>query len=466
MYSSTLYHAYSFAILIILLFGRSHGTPHQKKPKNQTNYQLNNARMDPMETEALFEVMESMSADAVWRKAHPHPCVQGTWPGLECRPGKGNLMHVTRLDFGYRPNPSCKKNAVFPISIFKLSSLQAIFIFQCFMHGNTTIPFGFQKLAPTLEQLSLRSNKGLTGEIPREFGNLKQLQVLTLSQNSLHGNIPPELGRLNSLLHLDLSYNSFKGTIPNKIGSMSNLLGLDLSYNSLNGPIPATLGNLRKLQKLDLSFNLLTGHIPVSFGNLRSLEFIALSNNKITGNFPASLSSSQSLQYFIMDNNPMRTRLPALFGNLRKLQELRLANSGYSGPIPVSYGSLLNLSSLSLENNKISGSIPAILGNLSHIYHLNLSGNMLSGPVPFSSEFLRRLGRNVDFKGNLGLCFNSSQTMQSVQYLGLGVCGALPLKKKTKSSKKSHGVSLHDRHCRSNIYILGSWLIYALLACK
>lgn len=450
--------------MFLLLLVRIHGAARQKNHGGQADYQVSNAKMDPKETEALFEVMESMSADAKWRKAYPRPCVQGTWPGLECKQGNDNFLHVSRLNFGYKPNPSCKKNALFPISIFKLSYLQALFMFQCFMHDNVTIPFGFRKLAPSLEQLSLRANKGLTGEIPRDFGSLRGLQVLTLSQNNLQGSILPDLGRLNSLMHLDLSYNSFEGKIPQGMGSLSSLLGLDLSYNNLRGPIPESLGNLRTLQKLDLSSNSLTGHIPAALGNLNNLEFIALSNNKITGRFPPSLGSLQSLQYFIMDKNPMFSPLPVELGNLRKLQELRLASSGYSGSIPVGYGKLVNLSSLNLENNRLSGRIPSIIGNLSHMYHLNLSGNMLSGALPFSSEFLHRLGKNIDLKGNLGLCVNASQAMQRSQYLGVDVCGALPIKAKGKSPKKSMAVSLYGMHWRINMYLMVSWIVCALLA--
>ncbi|GLJ38318.1 hypothetical protein SUGI_0780340 [Cryptomeria japonica] len=462
MYSSGLPRTYIFVIFFLLL-GRS---THQNKPRNGAANQFNSPKMDPKETEALFEVMESISTDAVWRKAHPKPCINGVWPGLECKLGADKLMHVTRLDFGYKPNPSCKKNAIFPSSIFKLQHLQGLFMFQCFMHTHTTIPTGFQNLAPSLQQLSLRANTALSGEIPSELGSLKALQVLTLSQNSLHGFIPQDLGKLSALLHLDLSYNSLNGPIPGKIGSLRVLKGLDLSYNNLRGPISPLVGNLKMLQKLDLSSNSLTGHIPVALGSLKSMEFIALSNNKFTGMFPPSLVNLQSLQYFIMDNNPMNFPLPAEFGSLRRLQELRLANSGYSGPIPVSYGKLLNLSSLSLENNRVSGSIPPSLGNLSHIYHLNLSGNLLSGPVPFSTEFLHRLGKNIDLKGNVELCINASHAAQSYQYLGVGICGSPLLNPKLKSSKKSQGFSLHEMHWRMDIYILGSWILYLLLACK
>jgi hypothetical protein len=61
---------------------------------------------------------------------------------------------------------------------------------------------------------------------------------------------------------------------------------------------------------------------------------------------------------------------------------------------------------------------------------------MISWAFPFSLYFLHRLGKNVDLKGNLGLYISASYTMQSYEYLGVGSCGAFPIKGKGKSSKK------------------------------
>ena len=42
----------------------------------------------------------------------------------------------------------------------------------------------------------------ITGGIPREIGNMSQLQALDLSLNHIVGEIPKELGKLNSLTKL------------------------------------------------------------------------------------------------------------------------------------------------------------------------------------------------------------------------------------------------------------------------
>ncbi|KAL4622320.1 hypothetical protein ACB092_06G288700 [Castanea dentata] len=412
-------YSFSLSTLTLLLLFLSLASPNTTYAKKQPP---NN--MLPSEAETLFKIMESMSSDQVWRISHPNPCQPGSsWPGIECKSAQDNRLHITRLDFGTPPNPTCKNTATFPSQILALPYLQSAFFFNCFTHTKTTLSFSkIGESNSSLQQISLRSNPALIGPIPPQISSLKSLQILTLSQNRLTGQIPVTIFSLNSLVHLDLSYNMLTGTIPSQVGNLKNLVGLDLSYNSLTGSIPVTVGQLGLLQKLDLSSNSLTGAIPDSIEKLNLLVFMALSNNKLRGQFPRGLAKLQSLQYFIMDDNPMNVPLPLEFGDLVKLQELRLANSGYSGTIPPNFSQLMNLSTLSLQNNRLSGEIPADFGSLPRIYHLNLSRNLLSGAVPFDSSFLNRLGRNLDLSGNPGLCLSPSIAYRVK--IGVSVCGS------------------------------------------
>ncbi|GJV58052.1 protein TOO MANY MOUTHS [Tanacetum coccineum] len=196
--------------------------------------------MDPFELQTLYTIMEALSSDRKWRTTYPSPCTPSTsWVGIECKQGvKDSHFHVTRLDFGTPPNPSCKKLATFPSQIFQLPYLQSIFFFQCFTETKTTIslpknPSLDINQPPSLQQLSLRSNPNLVGTIPPQlFTHLSSLQIFTLSQSKISGKIPPEIFKVTSLVHLDLSYNHLSGTIPNELSNLKNLVGaLDLSYN-------------------------------------------------------------------------------------------------------------------------------------------------------------------------------------------------------------------------------------------
>ncbi|KAI5066607.1 hypothetical protein GOP47_0019231 [Adiantum capillus-veneris] len=388
--------------------------------------------MSAIEQDALYTVMDSMAGGIDWKMLHPHPCSEDVWPGLVCEQGDDGLFHVTRLDFGYRPNPACMRNASVPAAIANLTHLRSLFIFECFSTFNTTIPISLVKLAPTLKELSLRTNSALVGTIPIELSNLSALQLLSLSQNGLSGRIPVQLSKLTALQHLDLSDNRLSGEVPHELGTLHNLIILDLSVNLINGPMPSSLGNLAMLQKLDLSFNSLRGTLPPKLGNLRRLQFLALNDNMLSGPYPAEMAGMVGLQYLILDNNPMRTTLPSFLNAYKGLMALSLSNSGYYGVIPDAYGELKNLTVLSLERNYLTGSIPSGLGKLFHIYQLNLSLNNLSGAIPFTQDFVQKLGRNLDLSGNTGLC--SQWAM--VQWVSKPT-GGLPLCSSSSSSSSS-----------------------------
>ncbi|XP_002987784.2 piriformospora indica-insensitive protein 2 [Selaginella moellendorffii] len=375
--------------------------------------------MDRNEQEALYQVMESLlNESSQWRAKHPHPCSSyHPWPGLECQQLGGSsgsssddyLLHVTKITLvGSNPATACKKNASLSPAIFKLPFLRALVIMSCFVSpstNSTNIPWsGLDKLASSLQVLTLRGNSGLTGTIPKQLGSLAKLEVLSLSQNGLHGSVPVELGGLEKLQNLDLSYNSLAGAIPGELGRLQSLSILDLSNNKLGGHIPDSIGKLAQLKKLDLSSNALDGSIPAALGSLSNLQFLALDRNGITGGIPRELQGLSNLQSLLLQDNPMHTTIPDFWKSLGKISQLRLSNSGYTGGIPGSIVLLKNLTELALERNFLTGSIPESLGSLPNIYHLNLSNNLLSGLVPFAPSFYARLGDNLDLHGNTGLC--------------------------------------------------------------
>ncbi|KAL8241577.1 hypothetical protein R6Q59_014931 [Mikania micrantha] len=116
-----------------------------------------------------------------------------------------------------------------------------------------------------LESLRFGSS-GLSGTLPPQLGNLKNLIHIDLYGNSISGLIPDTLGKLSSLQTLELGSNSISGPIPDSIGSLSSLLVMNLPSNSISGPLPESLGRLLALEELDLSYNEINGTLPRSIG--------------------------------------------------------------------------------------------------------------------------------------------------------------------------------------------------------
>ncbi|KAA3473890.1 putative LRR receptor-like serine/threonine-protein kinase [Gossypium australe] len=82
---------------------------------------------------------------------------------------------------------------------------------------------------------------GITGEIPKELGNLSSLTNLDLENNRLSGEIPSSLGNLKNLQFLILSKNNLSGTVPGSISDLPKLINLRLDSNDLSGQVPEHL---------------------------------------------------------------------------------------------------------------------------------------------------------------------------------------------------------------------------------
>ncbi|XP_062173653.1 MDIS1-interacting receptor like kinase 2-like isoform X3 [Alnus glutinosa] len=131
-----------------------------------------------------------------------------------------------------------------------------------------------------LNTLSL-SNNSLIGPIPSALGHLTNLEYLYLDSNHINGPIPPELGNLHSLEYLDLGHNFISGEAPIELGFIDHLWSLNISHNNLTGNIP---DNYYSIQTVNLSYNSLTGPIPTYFHRYDTLDTL-IGNKYLCGDF-------------------------------------------------------------------------------------------------------------------------------------------------------------------------------------
>ncbi|XP_057964717.1 probable leucine-rich repeat receptor-like protein kinase At1g35710 isoform X2 [Malania oleifera] len=230
-----------------------------------------------------------------------------------------------------------------------------------------------------LNSLNLASNQ-ISGSIPPEIGNLKNLKDLILENNMLVGPIAP-LSHLTNLNVLFISNNSLIGPIPSAFAHLANLTYLDLSSNKLNGTIPQELTQLTQLQYLNLSSNQLVGQIPSKMEGLWNLLSLDFSQNNLNGHIPIDLKNCSKLEILLLSRNFLSGIIPPWIRELQQLSTIDLSHNIISGGLPLELNMLEKLESLNLSYNKISGTLPSYL---CHLRVIDLSHNSLNGPIPDS----------------------------------------------------------------------------------
>ena len=97
---------------------------------------------------------------------------------------------------------------------------------------------------------------------------------IDLFSNCLSGSIPKEIWVLTKITSLNLGYNYFfigrktpkerglTGEILRELGNLGNLTYLNLGWNNLTGTIPNELGKLTKLKTIFLAWTQLSGLVP------------------------------------------------------------------------------------------------------------------------------------------------------------------------------------------------------------
>ncbi|KAJ9560222.1 hypothetical protein OSB04_005382 [Centaurea solstitialis] len=271
------------------------------------------------------------------------------------------------------------------------SKLEFVDLSSNFLTGN--LWFGFHRFTEFSVSENLL-NDGLPSWV---FPENCSLRALDFSGNALSGGIPKEISNCKNLTILDLSGNRFSGMIPAEVGLITKLEQLFLGNNSISREIPESLLELKNLKYLDLSRNNFGGDVQEIFGRFTQVKNLLIHANgpqfqQLYGPITARIIQMSSLRYLILARNDFSGEIPEEFGDLKGLQALDLSINRLSGSIPSSLGRLTSLLWLMLANNSLSGEIPPQLGNCSSLLWLNLANNQLSGRI---SPELANIGKNA-----------------------------------------------------------------------
>ena len=172
------------------------------------------------------------------------------------------------------------------------------------------------------------------------------------------------------------------GSIPKELGNLSNLQELYLGGNLLTGCVPDGLRDVPNNDFVKLGLPFCSEHPCVSGGAV-----VDATNEGLVSDCGMLLAARDTLTGTAALNwsadTPIADWTGVTLGEASgRVTEILLGGMGLNGNIPKQLGSLTNLQSLDLSDNRLTGSIAAELLDLANLQELYLGGNLLTGCVP------------------------------------------------------------------------------------
>ncbi len=320
---------------------------------------------------------------------------------------------------------------------------------ELYLNNNHLLEVKGGPLFGNLRQLSILDLSNNTiSDLPRHtFNGLVRLIKLNLSHNKLHV-IPFQVFKeMRSIEILDLSHNMLVLFLDNFFVLNRKLKILNLNNNIIEKIAKNSLYGLKELHTLDISSNQLILVDRNAFDTLEELKYLNLANNRIYVMSPSVFLALKKLKSIDLSRNVFKSLPLGIFANQYDLEEITMENTHLetvsnwitktATNATINKNVLKNLKYLSLRNNSRLREIESCaFPNMPNVEKLYLSRNNLTF-LPKEIGELRRL-QELDVANN------------SLQFIPVGI--------KDLTNLRVFNLMDNDLYCDCRMYWILDWI--------
>ena len=183
-------------------------------------------------------------------------------------------------------------------------------------------------------------NGKVTGTFPEEIYSLTKLESLYLTNNTLSWSISPKIADLTNLKDLYIDQNTnLTGSLPKELGQLKNLVNINISKTSISGAVPAEMTQCTSLKNF-MAFSAKLTSCPDNWDEWPALEIIMIyGNTGLEGPLPESVSRSKTVKTIRFDDCNFTGNIPESYANIPAKQgssttQLWLKGNKLSGVVP------------------------------------------------------------------------------------------------------------------------------------
>jgi Leucine-rich repeat (LRR) protein len=269
-------------------------------------------------------------------------------------------LKVLKLD-------TCRYNTL-PLEIGCLKGLKELIVIN-----ETNEKVGLKELPKEIGNLTelelLNIGGNLLTDLPKEISNLKKLEWLSLEKNGI-SKLPMVITSLEKLKVLILNNNPIS-ELPKELSTLAQLESLEIRNSGIKC-ISLGIDSLLKLKKLDLGANELKV-VPEFIGRLVELESLSIGKNQIK-ELPEELKALKKLKKLVLSDNEIQKFPTCIFG-MEKLEEVYMSNNKLT-ELPENLPAIQSLNYIGVNNNRLK-QLPESIKLCKNIQKLGLEHNPL-----------------------------------------------------------------------------------------